>query len=52
MKPIPEFSDEDAECVFWAEADSTDFVDWSKATRQVFPRLKVSGADSPVGTCE
>ena len=42
MKKIPEFSSEDEERKFWAEHDSTDFIDWSKARRAVFPNLKPS----------
>ena len=32
-KAMPKLSGEDAERDFWAAADSTDFVDWSKASR-------------------
>jgi predicted DNA binding CopG/RHH family protein len=39
-KKIPEFKTEDEERSFWAKADSTDYVDWSKAERAIFPRLK------------
>ncbi len=39
-KPIPKFKDEDAERRFWATHDSSDYADWSKAERAVFPRLK------------
>lgn len=39
-KPIPEFESEDAERDFWAEHDSTDFVDWSQAARVTMPALK------------
>jgi predicted DNA binding CopG/RHH family protein len=42
MKDIPEFKNEDEERQFWAEHDSTEFVDWSKAKRGVFPNLKPS----------
>jgi hypothetical protein len=43
MKPrkkIPTFSDEDAEREFWATADSTEYVDWSEATRLVLPKFR------------
>lgn len=41
-KQIPIFKNEDAEREFWANHDSTDYVDWSKAKRAVFPNLKPS----------
>jgi predicted DNA binding CopG/RHH family protein len=41
-KPIPKFNSEDEERDFWAEHDSADYVDWSKATRVVLPNLKPS----------
>lgn len=43
MKPrkkIPTFKDEDAEREFWAKADSTDYIDWSKAQRLVLPNFR------------
>jgi predicted DNA binding CopG/RHH family protein len=42
MKKIPRFSSEDKERDFWAEADSTEYVDWSKAKRVLFSNLKPS----------
>ena len=42
LKKIPTFKSEDAEREFWATADSTDYVDWSKAVRARFPNLKLS----------
>ncbi|TVR51772.1 MAG: hypothetical protein EA426_19700 [Spirochaetaceae bacterium] len=42
MMEIPTFKNEDEERRFWAEHDSTEFVDWSKARRGVFPNLKPS----------
>ena len=42
LKQIPRFESEDEERAFWASADSTDYVDWSKARRVVLPRLKPS----------
>lgn len=41
-KVVPPFKSEDAEREFWSSHDSTDFVDWSKAKRVVFPSLKPS----------
>ena len=42
MKKLPKFRSEEAERKFWAEHDSTEYVDWSKAKRAVFPNLKPS----------
>jgi hypothetical protein len=41
-KPIPEFKVEDEEREFWAQADSATYLDWNKAERVVFPKLKAS----------
>ena len=43
-KKIPDFRSEDEEREFWATADSTEYFDWSKARRAVFPNLKPSTA--------
>lgn len=42
LKKIPTFKNEDAERGFWATHDSTDYIDWSKAERVIFPNLKPS----------
>ncbi len=42
LKNIPEFKNEEEERKFWATNDSTDYVDWSKAQKAVFPNLKPS----------
>lgn len=39
---IPNFRSEAEEQAFWAEHESTEYVDWSKARRTVFPNLKPS----------
>lgn len=41
-KQIPKFRNEDEERDFWSKADSTDYIDWSKGKRVVFPNLKPS----------
>ncbi|MDP2976820.1 MAG: BrnA antitoxin family protein [Anaerolineales bacterium] len=41
-KPIPDFKNEGEEHAFWAEHDSSEYVDWSKAKRAAFPNLKPS----------
>jgi len=40
LKKIPVFKTEDEERDFWAEADSTEYVDWSKAKPVRFPHLR------------
>jgi len=42
MKKIPRFKTENEEREFWAKADSSDYVDWSKARTVVFSNLKPS----------
>ena len=42
MKRLPTFRTEDEERKFWATHDATEYVDWSKAKRAVFPNLKPS----------
>jgi predicted DNA binding CopG/RHH family protein len=41
-KRIPEFKNEDEEHEFWKAHDSTEYMDWHKAERAVFPDLKPS----------
>ena len=41
-KQIPEFRSEDEERRFWSTADSTEYVEWSAATRRKLVRLKPS----------
>ena len=42
LKPIPEFGSEAEERAFWETADSTEYLDWSKAEKVRFPNLKPS----------
>jgi predicted DNA binding CopG/RHH family protein len=42
LKKIPEFLSEEDERAFWASHDSSEYMDWSKAERTVFPNLKPS----------
>ena len=42
LKPIPKFNSEAQERKFWEKNDSTEYVDWLKAQRAVFPNLKPS----------
>ena len=41
-QPIPTFRSETEERRFWATHDSTDYVDWAKARRALFPNLRPS----------
>ena len=40
LKKAPKHRSEDDERSFWAKADSTDYIDWSKARPLVLPSLK------------
>ena len=42
LKKIPTFTSEDEEREFWATADSTEYVDWSRARVVRFPNLRPS----------
>ena len=42
LRVPPTFSSEEQERNFWAREDSTDYLDWTKAQRVVFPNLKPS----------
>jgi predicted DNA binding CopG/RHH family protein len=42
LKRIPTLKTEEDERAFWATADSTDYVDWSKARAVRFPNLRPS----------
>ena len=39
---IPKYKSEDQERAFWANHDSSEYIDWSKGKRAVFPNLKPS----------
>jgi predicted DNA binding CopG/RHH family protein len=39
---VPKFRSEEQEREFWADMDSTKYVDWKSAKRVVLPRLKPS----------
>jgi len=41
-KRIPRFNSEDEEREFWANNDSTDYIDWSKSKTILLPKLKPS----------
>jgi predicted DNA binding CopG/RHH family protein len=42
IKPIPNFASEGEERDFWANHDSTEFVDWTSARRLTLSNLKPS----------
>jgi predicted DNA binding CopG/RHH family protein len=42
LKPIPIFKNEDEERDFWAKADTSEYFDWSKARRVIFPNLQLT----------
>lgn len=42
LKPIPRFKNEDEERDFWAKADTSEYFDFSKFRRVIFPNLKLT----------
>ncbi|MBA3066635.1 BrnA antitoxin family protein [bacterium] len=48
LKKIPKFKTKEDEIKFWDTHDSTDYLDWSKATRVAFPNLKPTSRSIPV----
>ncbi len=40
LKDMPNFKNEDEERAFWANHDSTEYVNWDEAEAVVFPKLK------------
>ena len=42
LSKITNFKSEDEERKFWAEVDSTEYLDWPKADRITLPKLKPS----------
>ncbi len=56
MKKIPEFKSESEEFEFWSTADSTEYVDWSKAERarpiNLKPTLRTISVRLPVAMVE
>lgn len=42
VKKIPSFQSEAQERAFWQKADSTKYIDYSKAERVSFPNLKLT----------
>jgi len=42
LKEIPKFRNEDEEREFWANHDSTEYIDWDQAEQVTFPNLRPS----------
>ena len=42
LKKVPKFRSEKEEIEFWSTHDSADYIDYSKAKRALFPKLKPS----------
>lgn len=42
LKPIPKFISEKEEREFWQTHDSTEYVDYSRAEKWIFPNLKLT----------
>jgi predicted DNA binding CopG/RHH family protein len=42
MDRVPKFASEEEERDFWAEHDSAEYVDWSRAEKVILPNLKPS----------
>ena len=42
LKKIPKFKNEGEELEFWESHDSTEYIDFSKAKKAMFPNLKPS----------
>lgn len=48
LKKIPQFKTEKEEADFWSVHDTTEYVDWRKAKRTIFPNLKPSSRAIPI----
>lgn len=42
LRKVPKFKDEDEEAKFWLRADSSKYLDWSKAEHWEFPNLRLT----------
>ena len=42
LKKIPKFASEDQERKFWAEHETSEYFDYSKAKKATFPNLKLT----------
>jgi len=48
LKKIPLFKTEKEEADFWGVHDTSDYIDWGKAKRTIFPNLKPSSHAVPI----
>ncbi len=48
LKKIPKFKSEKEEADFWDTHDTTNYVDWSKSKRGMFPNLQPSSRAVPI----
>jgi predicted DNA binding CopG/RHH family protein len=48
LKKVPSFKTEKEEADFWGVHDTSDYVDWGKAKRTIFPNLKPSSRAIPI----
>lgn len=48
LKKIPSFKTEKEEAGFWGVHDTSDYIDWGKAKRTIFPNLKPSSRAIPI----
>lgn len=48
LKKIPKFRTEEEEASFWDSHDTTDYMDWGRAKRTIFPNLKPSSRAIPI----
>jgi predicted DNA binding CopG/RHH family protein len=48
LKSIPKFRSEAEERRFWQTHDSSDYIDWAKAARVRFPKLRPSTTAIPL----
>ncbi|MBI2119285.1 MAG: BrnA antitoxin family protein [Elusimicrobia bacterium] len=48
LKKIPKFKSEKEEAEFWSSHDTTEYIDWGKAKRTIFPNLKPTSRAVPI----
>jgi len=48
LKRIPKFKNEEEELEFWAKHDSTEYIDWFKSRRAIFPNLQPTSKSVPI----
>lgn len=48
LKKIPKFKTEKEEAYFWSTHDTTEYIDWKKAKKTIFPNLKPSSRAVPI----